>query len=172
MSNEAPSCATGACYFDASKAKVAPPTEANHVNPALLDATTVVPAEDLSDAFFRAKLSAEQYHVLRKSGTERAFTGEYWDNHDKGIFLCRACNLPLFSSQAKFDSGTGWPSFYDAVDKKNIKTERDDKFGMVRVEAMCNHCDSHLGHIFDDGPRPTGLRYCINSASIKLNKQH
>ena len=117
---------------------------------------------------WKSLLSEEQFYITRKKGTERAFTGAYCESHEPGKYACACCGTPLFDSKVKFESGTGWPSFTQPVKENAIKYEKDTSFGMVRVEVMCNVCDCHLGHIFPDGPAPSGLRYCINSASVKL----
>ncbi len=124
-----------------------------------------------SDAEWKQLLTQEEYEVLREKGTERPFTGKYWNLHEEGVYICKACKLPLFSSESKFESGTGWPSFYKAIQNSHLSILKDTSFGMIREEVNCARCGGHLGHVFDDGPEPTGLRYCMNSVSLDFVKK-
>lgn len=124
-----------------------------------------------TESEWKIKLDPEQFQVLRKAGTERAFTGKYWNTKEDGTYVCAGCGAELFSSDTKFDSGSGWPSFYEALDPEKITEEEDRAFGMVRTEVKCANCGGHLGHLFPDGPNPTGMRYCINSAALDLQSE-
>jgi|SRR5215467_9107132 len=124
-----------------------------------------------TDEEYKRDLTPEQYHVARRKGTEPAFSGKYWDHHEDGVYNCVCCGTPLFDSETKYDSGTGWPSFYEPIAQENVKTEADDSYGMHRIEVKCSTCGAHLGHVFDDGPKPTRQRFCMNSASLDFKKK-
>ena len=125
--------------------------------------------ENISEDDWEKKLTKEQFHVLRQKGTESPFTGKYWNNHEKGIYYCAGCGNPIFDSNSKFDSGTGWPSFTAPIKDELVSEKSDLSFGMKRTEILCSKCGGHLGHVFKDGPKPTGLRYCVNSISLKFD---
>ncbi len=135
------------------------------------DSTKMSDEIKLSEEEWKKKLTPEQFHVCREKGTERAFTGKYYNSKEHGVYKCAACGNPLFSSDTKFDSGTGWPSFYAPVDSDKVAEHKDKSYGMIRTEVTCSKCGSHLGHVFEDGPKPTGMRYCINSVSLDLEKK-
>lgn len=125
----------------------------------------------LTEKEWKARLTPEQFSVLRKEGTEPAFANAFYDNHEEGTYVCAGCGLPLFSSEAKYDSGTGWPSFYQPISPENVSYREDHRLSSERIEVVCSRCEGHLGHVFDDGPRPTGKRYCMNSTSLKFVRE-
>ena len=145
--------------------------KAEHINTQQAGMPSSIERIVKSENEWKAELTPQQYYILREQGTEYAFTGKYWDNKEKGVYTCAACGLPLFGSETKFKSGTGWPSYYQPITPENVETETDRSYGMARVEVHCARCGGHLGHIFNDGPQPTGLRYCINSASLGFKKE-
>ncbi len=150
-------------FFSCTSSKE--PIESSNESKKIDNSSTIVPVVK-TEKEWKKELNELEYHVLREKGTERAFTGDLLENKKQGTYTCRACQLPLFDSSTKFNSGTGWPSYYEPIKKEHIKEEADNKYGMERVEVLCARCDGHLGHVFKDGPRPTGLRYCINSVSL------
>ncbi len=145
-------------------------TASTSIVPAVFDDAGKLVKLTKTDDEWKAMLAAKEYNVLRQEGTEYAFSGDLWDHHERGTYTCRGCQLPLFRSETKFESGTGWPSYYQPIDKRHVTENKDEGHGMTRVEVECARCGGHQGHVFDDGPKPTGLRYCINAASLDFVK--
>ena len=144
--------------------------QSKNTPPAAKSSPATPDLKSVSNSEWKKKLTPSQYYILREKGTERAFTGKYWDNHEKGTYRCAACQQELFSSDTKFESGSGWPSFYQPLNKSAVALEKDTSLGMVRDEVLCSRCGGHLGHVFNDGPKPTGLRYCLNSEALQFEK--
>jgi peptide-methionine (R)-S-oxide reductase len=162
--------AAGAAQSDAAGAAVKQVTIVDFSDGGLRQENVRVPKVVKTEAEWKRLLPPESFDVARRAGTERPYSGRYWNNHEKGLYRCICCGTAGFSSETKFESGTGWPSFWDPLAKDNIETVEDRSFGMVRIAVSCRRCDAHLGHVFDDGPKPTGLRYCLNSVALRFVK--